>query len=244
MQGAVTSDDAYPAGRTELLGRVPLSKRPSCQCTHSMEAICRASTRYRRIWVSSGETGICKHVEGQVLRGGAMSQIETVYSSPKYGIKGMESNRNPCAFDQEIRSTFPNPCNQFTPRSIGIGADRALPHDNDSPTSGDESADGLVVPILVEAKLLVPELGPCLWKAKVGTPHMSMPETTMYEYSHIPTRQHQIRSSGEMPWVDPVTQSRPPEVSADNQLRTGVLAADPRHQCRALVGAHYVNHIA
>ncbi len=111
----------------------------------------------------------------------------------------------------------------------------ALPYGQDSPARLDQTGTVLFVPALVAADLLLPEPGPCRGQPEHGT-LVAVPEAAMHEDRDSMSGKDEIGPAGEIADMQTVPQTRGVETTAQDQLGSGVAAANAAHVVASALG--------
>lgn len=110
----------------------------------------------------------------------------------------------------------------------------ALPDDHSPPARLSKRQFSSGIPISVSLDLCSPEIWPGRWQPKHGTA-MPMPEATVDEHGCASLREHKIRPPGQLPDMEPVTQSGRMKPSSQQHLRFRVASTNPAHVVRPLL---------
>ena len=113
-----------------------------------------------------------------------------------------------------------------------VATEGALPHDSDSPTCFEELALRTVVPLDIALELGLPEVGPGGRRGCVTAPRMAVPETAMNKANGTVATQDNIGLSGEIPDMEPESESAPVKRPSKGEFRFGVLPRYARHHSR------------
>jgi hypothetical protein len=125
-------------------------------------------------------------------------------------------------------------CKPFD-HALRIVPDAALPDNRDSPTAIDKRRRTPPVALNVRLELATPEVGASSrsrCELAVGVP---MPEAPMYQDGQSVLRQHDVRTSRQIPAMENVPVTSPVQAPSDCELRLRVAPTDSRHHLTALV---------
>ena len=113
-----------------------------------------------------------------------------------------------------------------------VPAEGTLPHDGDSPTCIEELALRTVVPLDVALELGLPEVRLGGWRGCIAASRMAVPETAVNKANGAVATQDKIGLSGEIPDVEPESESAPMKRPSKGAFRFGVLSRYARHHSR------------
>lgn len=111
-------------------------------------------------------------------------------------------------------------------------AERALPHNGDSPTCFEKSPLRAGVPLDIALELGAPEFGSGGGRGRVPATGMAVPETAVDEARHPMAPKDKIRGSGEIPNMESESVSVRVQRPAQRMFRLGVPVRDARHHPR------------
>lgn len=143
----------------------------------------------------------------------------------------------------EFRLSSPQPLLQLQ-HDLGFNslAQQAFPDDCDSPASLKQMVPVAPVSFHVGMELGLPELCAHGRGCHIRAAGMPMPKTAMNKAYRSELTKHEIRSAGEFPVVQTVSQATGMKSPAESKFRLRVPAADSSHHARTGSLVYYVRH--
>ena len=113
----------------------------------------------------------------------------------------------------------------------------ALPDGGHTPAKSPKRLHVSPVTIDISLELLLPELLVGSGCGGIATAFVSMPEAAVDEYYRSVLREHEVRGSGQLSDMKPISESPGEEKGAKSPLRPSVLSANTRHHAAAQRGS-------
>ena len=142
-----------------------------------------------------------------------------------------------------LRSSSALPfCRRIHETDLRVPFQRAFPYDKNTPSGFRQLMYRPRIPALVGLQFRLPELRSGGRQPEQRTAFVTMPETSMHKNGSVPTSQHDIRTSWQVPCVQTKTKPFRPEGTPNQQLRRRVPASNPRHRYGTLLSTQSVCH--